>query len=268
LIADHGLSKLGAVPGILRSPRWWLGHLLALTLVALFVSLGLWQLRRLDERRIDNLVRQSRLADAVYPIEELVAAVGGEMASLEYRRTTATGVFDVDSEVLVRSQVLDGVAGFHVVTPLVLANGSAVLVNRGWVPLDFGQLENPGDDIVEVRGWIRVSQQPTSTGPAEREGTLTEVARVNIERLAEQMEYPLLAVYIVAEDGAQTPPIPLELPDLSDEGPHLSYAIQWFAFAIIGLTGYGLLLRRAAQRPRPAESEALDDLDSGKGSQD
>lgn len=238
--------------GILRSPRWWVGHLLAVLIVALFANLGFWQLRRLEERRIDNTVRQSRMAGEVYPIEELVASAGTDLASLEYRVTTATGVFDSASAVLVRSQVFNGVAGFHLVTPLILADGRAVLVNRGWVPFEFAPSAAPGADPVEVRGWVRLSQARTATGPADPEGTLTEVARVDIDRLAAQMPYELLAVYIVALGNSSEPPIPVERPDLNDEGPHLLYAIQWFAFAVIGLTGYGFLLRRAAARSRPA----------------
>ena len=71
------------------------------------------------------------------------------------------GIFDPGEEVLVRSQVHDGIAGWHVITPLVLADGRAVLVNRGWVPLEMDAVPVPAappSGQVTVTGWVSLTR--------------------------------------------------------------------------------------------------------------
>jgi len=228
-------------------------HLLVITLCSLFVNLGFWQLRRLEERRLQNSVWQARLASAPLPIEDLMAGAGSDLESLEYRPVEARGTFSPEHEILVRSQVWKGSAGFHVITPLVMESGSAILVNRGWVPLDMDDVPVPAappEGAVDLAGTIRLSQTRGSVGPTDpATGVLTQTARVDIDRIGQQLPWPLLPVYVVAQgtdDGKL--PIALTRPDVIDLGPHLAYAIQWFAFALTGVVGYLLLLRRAGTR--------------------
>lgn len=253
--------KLAFMPSVLRGARWWVAHLLVITLAVLFVNLGFWQLRRLEERRLQNTVWQTRMADVPLPIGELLAGAGSDLDSLEYRPAIARGTYAPEREVLVRSQVMEGTAGFHVITPLVLQDGSAVLVNRGWVPLEMDSVPVPAMPPVgevEVTGWIRPSQPRQGMGPIEPStGTLTQVARVDIDRLQQQMSWPLAPVYLVADNNAGALPAEVAAPDLTDQGPHLGYAIQWFAFALIGVVGYLFLLRRAVSRS--IQGETIDD---------
>ena len=116
-------------------------HVIVMALAILFINLGFWQLRRLEERRLENTVGESRLDADPAELGLLLEASGDDVrTALEFRRATATGVFQPDDEVLIRSQVHQGVAGFHVITPLLGEGGDAVLVNRGWVPLDADQV--------------------------------------------------------------------------------------------------------------------------------
>jgi surfeit locus 1 family protein len=162
----------------------------------------------------------------------------------------ATGVFDPGNEVLIRSQINLGTAGFHVITPLVVGEGEAVLVNRGWVPLVLD--ETPVEDAppaageVTVEGWVDLSQTRGALGPSDpEEGKLVSMSRVDIDRIAAQTPYDLAPVYLVETggDGNQLP-LPAPVPSFDDNGPHLAYAIQWFGFAVVGLVGYGFLARR------------------------
>ncbi len=219
-----------------------------------FVNLGFWQLRRLDERRLANAVGESRFGADPVPFETLIGAAGTDLDSLEYRRATATGIFHSEDEVLIRSQVHLGVAGFDVITPLVDPDGLAILVNRGWVPLDFDRVPvsaaPPPAGMVTVEGWIHPTQPRQALGPKDpAEGRLVALNRVDVDRIAQQVPYQLAPVYIV-EIGvdANQIPIPVDLPIFDDEGPHLGYAIQWFSFTLIGLIGYAALIRRAAKR--------------------
>lgn len=238
------------------------GHVLVVALVGTFVSLGLWQLRRLDERQARNaeIIDRSRIPAA--PVEEVVAPGTqlGDVEDLEYRQVTATGSYDADGEILVRPRSLDGVSGWHVVTPLVLDDGRAVLVTRGFAPLAEDPAvaqaaAAPPEGEVTVTGLAFPSQERGSIGPTDpEEGTLLELARVDIGRIDQQYDRELLPVYV--QLLSQDPPLeargfPQVLPlPATDDGPHLSYAVQWFLFAGVGLVGWPVLLRRTAGEER------------------
>lgn len=238
----------------LLSPRWITAHIGVIVIAVVFVNLGLWQLRRLDERRVENAVAQSRYQAPPEDLFTLLDGAGSDFESLRYRRATITGEFDVDHEVLTRNQVYREQAGFHVVDPLVLDNGGAVLVNRGWVPLALDEppiaeaLPQGGEQ--RIQGWINPSQDRPALGPTDPPGgVLAVMSRIDIARIQQQTPYELAPVYLVLE-GPETGELPVALspPVFDDEGNHLAYAIQWFGFTLIGLVGYGFLIRNALSR--------------------
>lgn len=232
------------------TPRWIAAHVLVVVLVGVFVRLGIWQLDRLAERRADNEKIAERMASEPVDLRGLLDTVPAD--ALEYRQVIVVGRFDPDGEVLVRSRTHNGEAGFHVVSPLVLEPGVAVLVNRGWVPLDLDSppvsVALPPAQQVEVVGIVRDSQSAPALGPRDpTDGRLERVYWIDVPRLQQQSDYSLVPVSI--ELRIQTPvqagqlPIPVRDRELT-EGSHLAYAIQWFAFAVIGLGGYTALLRK------------------------
>lgn len=238
-------------------PKWIVSHLLVLVLVVVMVVLGLWQLRRLDDRRSANDLVTARLAEPEADIRELTGPADDVDAGddLRFRLATATGRYVADDEVLVRNRSLNGAPGYWVLTPLAFDDGSAVLVNRGWIPFSFSPDESrlgtePPDGDVTVTGIVRetvVAEGLQRDDPAS--GVLDDVARPDLDRIRQQLSYPILPVYLQLE-SQQPPsgdlPVPLDRPDLG-EGPHLSYAFQWFAFTAIALVGYPLVLRRVAR---------------------
>ncbi|HEX5672010.1 MAG TPA: SURF1 family cytochrome oxidase biogenesis protein [Acidimicrobiia bacterium] len=242
----------------MRRPRWLVAHLLAVSLVVAFINLGFWQLGRWQERKLNNQVLAARLAEEPLPLAQLLESAGPDFPSLDYRRAKTEGQFQPDHELLVRSQVQDGVAGFHVVTPLLLAEGSAILVNRGWVPLTMDTVPSPAAPprgVVSVSGWLRMGEGRASPGAIPDNDDM--VTRIEVALLEDRLPWDLLPLYLVAEGGAlDRLPTPLARPDLDDEGPHLAYAVQWFAFTIIGVVGYFFLLRRAIKHPRRMPSPA------------
>jgi cytochrome oxidase assembly protein ShyY1 len=236
----------------LRQPKWVIAGVVVVLVTAVFIRLGFWQLHRLEERRDRNQVSMSRIEAEPVPLETLLASNGDDLESLQYRRVTLSGVYDTSQEVLIRSQVELGQAGFHVITPFVLESGNAVLVNRGWVPITMDQPPvdaAPAQGSAVVEGWIHLTQTKPPFGPQEPAGHLDVFNRVDIRRVSEQVDEPLLGVYVVAmgEEGNELP-IRVDPPDFTDEGPHLSYAIQWFAFATIALVGFVFLVRRGQSR--------------------
>lgn len=239
---------------VLLTPRWIAAHVVVLILGLVCIGLGFWQLSRLDERRVANTVQQQRFEAPPTPIDELLTAVGGDVESLEFRRATATGRFEPSSEQLVRSQVREGRAGFEILTPL-LRDGDAVLVNRGWVPLELGSTPvagaPPAEGTVTVEGVVRLSEERGAIGQEDSEsGEDDVVSRVDLGVVEARTGIDLVPVYleIVGTVGATDLPVPSAAPDFDDDGPHLSYAVQWFSFAAVGIIGYGALLRRAVKR--------------------
>lgn len=237
----------------LARPRWILAALAVTVISVTFVNLGLWQLDRHRQVVADNQIRAQRLASDVGDITVFLQAAGRDIDTLEFRRTVAIGVFDASAEVLLRGQARAGSPGFDVLTPLLLEDGTTILVDRGWVPLAFDTppvaAAPPPEGTVEVMGVIRSSQRPAVIGPTEPDGPLTQVARVDLERLSEQ--FPRLApvwIEVTSDDPPMGSPRTGPLPDLTDDGPHLEYAVQWFAFALVGIVGFGFVIRRAGHR--------------------
>lgn len=238
----------------LRQPRWIVATLVVVLLAGTFIRLGFWQLDRLDAKQTMNAIGSSRINAEPESLVTLLEEAEGDLESLEYRRVYVTGTFDPTEEVLIRSQVERGQAGFHVITPVVLDDPMlGVLVNRGWVPLEMDQppveaIPEPGRQRIE--GWVHLTETKPPLGPEDLPGELSVYNRVDVGRIGEQTEYNLAPVYIV-EIGERTTelPIPVRQPDFTDEGPHLAYAIQWFAFALVAIVGFYFLLRRKGNQP-------------------
>lgn len=253
----------------LLTARWLIGHLIVAMVAITCILLGSWQLDRLEERRLTNSVHASRYAEPPQPLDGLVAAAGDDIDSLDVRRATVTGEFVPREEVLIRSQVLEGIAGFHVVTPLVTGEGRAVAVNRGWVPLEFDTVPvtaaPPPPGTVTVTGLIRLSE---GRGALSRDDAgATTLTRVDLELIDGVVTTDLYPVYLelVGRGSPIDLPAALPPPDFAYEGPHLSYAIQWFSFAAVGAVGYGFLLRRALRsRSLRRRRQPVDDLDPGE----
>lgn len=237
----------------LRQPKWILGTVVVVALAALFIRLGFWQLDRLEERRTFNAIGERHINSAPVALQDLLAGAAGHLESQEYRRVVVTGVFDPEEEILIRSQVELGQAGFHVITPLVTDDGSAVLVNRGWVPLpmDTPPVDAPpATGTQEVEGWVALTQDRPSFGREDPPGKQDVFNRVDVGRIAEQLPYEVAPVYVVAlGERGEDIPVTLKPPDFTDEGPHLGYAIQWFGFAAVGLVGFYFLIRRKGGQP-------------------
>ena len=231
----------------LRRPKWIIATVVVLTLCAVFVRLGVWQLDRLEERRLTNAVAVERLN--AEPVElSILMSETADLDALQYRRVAVEGEYDPSEEVLIRSQVELGQAGFHVITPLVGDDGYAVLVNRGWVPITMDTTPvdaAPASGRQTVEGWVHLTQTRPPLGKEEPSGDLDVLSRVDIERIGHQTPHELAPVYVVAMgEGGDDLPIRVDPPDFTDEGPHLGYAIQWFGFAAVGLIGYFFLMRR------------------------
>jgi cytochrome oxidase assembly protein ShyY1 len=258
-------------------PKWLLSHVLVLILVVVMINLGFWQLRRLDERKTYNRSVRAHESLPVVPIGSLLRPddPSSRGADLSFRRVTITGDYDTTDEVIIRARSLNERPGVWVATPLRLSSGDAVVVVRGFLPTQGTPDAVPADaepptGQITVEGLVQETQTRGTFGPTDpAEGRLSNMARVDVARMQKQTPYALYPVWVQLKSSqpAQAGPEPEVLPEpVLDEGPHLSYAVQWFIFSTIATVGYPLILRRSARnrgliavdpRAEPSEPEVV-----------
>lgn len=221
--------------------RWRWVTVVVIIGMAVMVRLGIWQLDRLQERRANNDLLAEQLAQT--PVQVTGQENAAALEAMKDRVVWIEGQFDTAHQFLILLQTWEGRTGLYLVTPLMLDEDTAILVNRGWIPQEEQATANQYDvtGVVTVEGYVALSQVPRyGTRDLSNTTFSPEQYRVDIELLQAQLPYELLPVYIL-----QAPPEgELVLPyraapvvDLS-EGPHLSYALQWFSFTLLLGGGY------------------------------
>ena len=223
-----------------------------LAFAAVSVRLGIWQLHRLAERRAANAAAAAARAA---PELDLAARAGAVPAE---RRVRATGVYDREHELVLRGRALRDVPGVALMTPLRLPRpgDTAVLVERGFLPVpdavtlppDSGALDEPGTRTVHGVA-LPIASARDSGAPLDRAGRTTW-ARLDLAALRRRLPYPILDVYIQQTPDSALPRLPhrREPPATDDEGPHLSYALQWFGFAATAVVFAGIFASRRRSR--------------------
>jgi cytochrome oxidase assembly protein ShyY1 len=241
----------------------WLALLLVVVLVGFAcVELGLWQFRRYEGKVEGNKIIRANLAAPAEPVDDVLSTRSGPPDDVEWLRVDATGVYDPDHTTVILYRSRDGASGVNVVVPLVTASGTALLVDRGWVPTDGGpsapvDAPDPPAGTVTVTGWVR--QNATSSA-----GVSDGVARaISSDEIGKTLPYPVYDGFV--ERTGETPsasraPVPDDEPDLST-GPHFFYGVQWFFFALLAVAfwayfAYAEFQDQAKGGPRPSEPAA------------
>jgi cytochrome oxidase assembly protein ShyY1 len=235
----------------LLRPKWIGFHVLVVAGIVALVSLGFWQLRRLDERRDFNARVEARTDLPPAPLDEVLAS--GPPDEIEWRTVTVTGRYLPDEQFVIVNRSQGGRAGENVATPLDVGDGRTLIVNRGFVPLTVDVPPAPVGAI-DVVGRVRQSQaRRTGQLSDPSAGELTEVQRLDIPRLEPQLPGDVVPVYVdlLVSQPAEAPglPDPVQRPPLG-EGPHLSYAVQWFIFSLCVAIGWVLAVRRSIRTRR------------------
>jgi cytochrome oxidase assembly protein ShyY1 len=218
----------------LLRPRWILSHLFVLAVIVAFVNLGFWQLRRLDERRDRNAVIEANLHRDPVPIDEL-----GDIGDDDRFRAVTVSGRHVGVETRVANRSYEGAPGEWQIALVDTGSGAVVPVNRGF--LSEGTEAPAASGEVEIEGYVV---------PRDR---LDRTARIDLDAFLAAHE----AVPALVQVTRSVPPDALALtavpPPALGDGPHLSYAVQWFIFATIAAIGYPLALRRIVQRREVTE---------------
>lgn len=257
--------------------KYILMTLLVLAAMAVMARLGVWQLDRREQRLARNADLVAKLNAAPLSLNEAAAAsqwpLPTDRSAVRNLRASATGEFDFARQVLLVQQNFQDQPGGHLVTPLVLDGGDkALLVDRGWIPaadIESGRWQQYADESgpQTVIGFVQPSQilfgkaaekAAQQVGP---QGPTSQWYRIDVAALQRQMPYQLLPVFLLQSPGPEgntTLPYRIE-PDVDlSEGPHLGYALQWFAFALVAGGVYvGVVHSREHKAKRPTQPEAV-----------
>ena len=224
---------------------------LAVILAALFVRLGVWQLERRDQRRAFNAARAAPLRQPEVAFERLEVP-------RPYQRVRFSGVPDYANEFALAGRSRNGSPGVHVYTPFRRPwSDTAILVNRGWVYApDAATADLPRfreGPVAVVHGYT--DTLPGGAGAPDRARPRV-VRRLTRGAVGVLVPYPVHPVFVVAQDSAGPgAPARLPLPELGD-GPHLGYAIQWFAFALTAVGGAAIVVYRVRKGSRAGSTGA------------
>jgi cytochrome oxidase assembly protein ShyY1 len=243
----------------LASPRW-AGYLALVIVFAIACSaLGTWQFNR----RAEALAEVARIdanydADPVSVAEALPDPAGFDVDQ-RWQVVALSGRYLADEEVVVRNRPFEGSSGFQVITPFRLDDGRVFMVDRGWIAQGSdgrpSEVPAPPEGDVEVSVRLKAGegriQGRTSTGD--------EFATIDLEELAERVGQPSFTgaygVLVQSPADAAEPPLAAARP-VRDEGPHLSYALQWFVFALLAFVGLGWAANQERRALAAAGAEA------------
>ena len=240
----------------LVSPKWRWFTAAVVIVCAITLRLAIWQFDRLAQRMSSDAVqsvafREPPIALDTSTVVKTISALDSRgLSAMTYRRVTARGTYDHSNDEALTTQVLDGQVGVHLLTPLKLSGqDSAILVDRGWLPIDFDRpirwqpFQTTGEVSVEGRLRTGFRRIPGTTGLVTGEETLSP--DLDLDRISVKLPYPLLRLVLTeAPDapaqGASESKLPIrrDLQEPSTDIPHLFYAFQWIAITVIAGGGY------------------------------
>ncbi len=212
----------------------WKVLLLVLLLLPLLLKLGFWQLERADEKRTLQQVFTSRSALPALSPDELPAIKAEDLA---HRRVALQGHYDSARVFLLDNQILNGVVGYHLLTPLVSDSGRIFLINRGWI---VGHADRRLPELPMVR--TRVELEANVYIPYSQPVLLAEyswperwpvvVQSVDMPRIAARLGLEIYGYELRIEPGfAGAQKVNWPVINTRPE-KHTGYAVQWFLMAV------------------------------------
>lgn len=243
-----------------RMTRWGVYLLIAIGFAIACAFLSHWQFDR-NESRSEQiaLVEQNYDAEAV-PLAELIGDDGRLDPGDQWHPVILRGEYLTDQQLLVRNRPHGGTSAFEVLVPFRDADGRVFIVDRGWVPPGDGDSPDsvpaPPAGEVEVTVRLRPGEQVPASGRGAPEG---QVPTINLPTIADLVDgdvitgaYGQLIEEVPAGDGTLGG---FDSPT-DDPGPHLSYAIQWILFAIMGFVFIGYIIRTEIVKHREDQEGA------------
>ncbi len=201
----------------LATPKWIAVAALPVVLAAVRVALGFWQLHRYHERSANNARIDAAVAAPPVAIGEVLAGDRPPASGSAWTRVKVTGRYDPAHEIIARERTVNSQVGFEILDPLRLSDGTAVLVDRGWLaaPVTRGAVAMPRvpavpSGEVTVTGLVHLPESRADTPTRSDNGQLT-VRRISPARLASAVPYPLLGGYLALAslETAEHPDAPI-----------------------------------------------------------
>ena len=200
------------------------------------MGLASWQI----ERRSEAVSKIERVASNYdlekISLEEVSSLSGDSVVAYEWRKVELSGRYVADDTLLVRNRAIAGQPGFVQLVPFFLETGETVLVERGWIAADSDLNPSntflPAESLKTIVARVRLGETiPNRESPT---GQLTSINLPEIEKIFSFVVEKDFYLRMVTESPAESSyPQPISRPVL-DEGNHLSYAVQWIIFALMG----------------------------------
>ena len=231
-------------------PRWLALLVVMLLAASVMAMLGEWQLDRAREH--GESAQQAELAQQSsesVPIADVIRPSEMFQSEMINAKVSVTGHWSGADQLLVTERELDGRPGLWVLTPLIAEDGTTIPVVRGWVA-SAGEVTEPDSDTeITITGLVQPTEPPVVRQPGETSGLPAgQVDRVAVAELAALWPQPMITGFVVMD--SQTPatgPALTQVPPPASDGKldwgNLSYAIQWWAFALIALLFWFRLVR-------------------------
>lgn len=250
----------------LLRPGWVaLTIMVACFAVLAFTVLSPWQFGRNKEQEAQNAAIERSFTVAPQPLRTLLAPGATPAAEIEWRQVRMTGHYLPQDELLARLRTVQGEPAYEVLVPLRLTDGSAVLVDRGYLRPDEGvrvpgYAPAPGGEVT-VTGRLRFDEPDPQHGEVVVQDGRRQIYAVNSHTVGAATGVRLESGYVQLVDGAPGVLSALPLPQL-DSGPFFSYALQWIAFGTMAPLGLGYFVwqemtegRRVKRRHDPRDPD-------------
>ena len=243
--------------------RWTIYVGVAIVFAIVCGFLANWQFDRSEGRNEEIAIVEQNYEREPVPFDEAVADSDVFDPQTEWLPVTLEGHYLVDEQLLARNRPHGGSSAFEVLVPFELTDGRIIIVNRGWVAPGEGPLpdyipEPPSEESVTVVVRLRPTDMVPRSGRGAPEG---QVPTINLPAIAEITgENTITTVYgLMVSENPAVADVPHKVdPPTEDPGPHLSYAIQWILFAIMGFIFIIYIIRtERAQRREDAGGPAV-----------
>lgn len=217
----------------------WLGLIILMICIPLFIKLGLWQYNKAELRKeIQSSYNASLDQHALVLPDNLT-----DVDAWKYKKVKVKGQYETKYQILLDNQVEENVAGFHVITPLRLdGSNDYVLINRGWVAgganhTDIPTINTP-DHSLEIIGFVWVPSKKIFSLESDNEKSSWKTVwqHMDMERYQKSIPIHILPLVIKLDSKSNAGGFvrKWQLP-ASKIATNMGYAYQWFGFTIASI---------------------------------
>ena len=257
--------------------RWGVYLAVAIAFAVACAFLAQWQFDRNESRTAQIALVEANYDRAPVALDELIGDDGALDPADEWRQVSLRGHYVIEDRLLVRNRPHGGTRAYEVVVPFETEGGRVLIVNRGWVAPGEGDepdaVAEPVAGTIDIVVRLRPGEPLPQSGRGAPEGQVPTIHLPSIAEVAGAATLTEVYGQLVSEDPAAGTALGDYAKPTEDPGPHLSYAIQWILFALMGfvfiayvirtevtrrreeLSGVPMPSRRARRRDRDAEAE-------------